>query len=183
MTLVPERGPSRLIAAHSAVGDPARVAAMVIAVGGVVAIGGAWFAQYGLGLAPCSLCFEQRPPYYIAVPLGLLVALAAPRLPAWTSRAACVGLGLLMIWGGSIAAYHAGVEWHWWAGPDVCADGAAAPTTSAAELMTRLQTNPVVPCDVPSVVVLGLSMAGWNVLFSGGLALVALIGAVAPKRP
>jgi len=35
---------------------------------------------------------------------------------------------------------------------------------------------------VPAVVVLGLSMAGWNVLFSGGLALVALIGAVAPKR-
>ncbi len=175
-------GLSRFFTSGALARDPARAAAIVIAIGGIVAICGAWFAQYGLGLAPCSLCYAQRPPYYVAVPLGLLVAVTSARLPSWVSRTGCVGLGLAMIWGGSIAAYHAGVEWHWWAGPDVCADGAAVPMTSAADLMARLATNPVVPCDVPAVVILGLSMAGWNVLFSGGLALVALYGAVAPKR-
>lgn len=182
MTIVPDRGLSELFVSLSAVRDPARVAAVAIAIGGVVAIGGAWFAQYGLGLAPCSLCYAQRPPYYAAVPLGLLLAVTAARFPAWAGRAGCVALGLLMVWGGSIVAYHAGAEWHWWAGPDVCADGAAAPLTSATELLARLQANPLVPCDVPAMVILGLPMAGWNVLLSGGLALVALIGAVAPNR-
>jgi disulfide bond formation protein DsbB len=162
--------------------DPARIVATVVAVGGIAAICGAWFAQYVLRLEPCSLCYAQRTPYYIAIPMGLLLAATSARLPPWASRAGCAGLGLLMIWGGSVAAYHAGVEWHWWAGPGVCVGEAGAPPVSAADLLARLQANPVVPCDVPALVVLGLSMAGWNVLFSLGLAVVALIGAVSSSR-
>jgi disulfide bond formation protein DsbB len=40
-------------------------------------IAGAWFFQLVLGIVPCPLCLEQRYAYYLAIPLGLLIALAA----------------------------------------------------------------------------------------------------------
>ena len=42
-------------------------------------IAGAWFFELVLKLKPCPLCLEQRWAYYIGVPLGLVVALAAWR--------------------------------------------------------------------------------------------------------
>ena len=43
------------------------------------ALCGAWYFQYQLGYAPCPLCYQQRIPYYFAIPLGLV--LAAQRMP------------------------------------------------------------------------------------------------------
>lgn len=162
--------------------DPLRTVAILLAAAGIGAITSAWFAQFVLELAPCSLCFAQRTPYYIAVPLAVMVIAAADRFPLWVSRVAVVALAALMVWGGIVAAYHAGVEWHWWAGPDVCADGLSKTPTSAIDLLKQLQSNPVVPCDVPALVILGLSMAGWNALLSAGLAITAVFGVVVSMR-
>src|SRR5215467_11435921 len=79
---------------------PIAAAAMIIALGGAATILGAWFFQYGLGLKPCPLCLEQRYSYYFAIPLAALVAIAAG-----------------MLWNAGLGAYHAGVEWKLWAGP------------------------------------------------------------------
>ena len=38
---------------------------------------GAWFFQYVLKLPPCPLCLEQRIPFYVVIPLSLLIAIAA----------------------------------------------------------------------------------------------------------
>src|ERR1700728_3307571 len=94
---------------------PAAFAALAIAVGGVATILGASFSQYVLGLKPCPLCLEQRIPYYVAIPLALIVAIAAARrAPRGVVNG---GLGLLavaMLIGAGLGVYHAGVEWKWW---------------------------------------------------------------------
>src|SRR5215475_3140857 len=54
---------------------PIAAAAVIVVVGGIATIMGAWFFQYGLGLKPCPLCLEQRYPYYFAIPLAVLVIL------------------------------------------------------------------------------------------------------------
>ena len=45
-------------------------------------------------------------------------------------------------------------------------------TMSPQDLMTRLQSAPVVRCDEVAWRFLGLSMAAWNAVFSAGLAVV-----------
>ena len=53
-----------------------------------------------------------------------------------------------------------------------------------AELMARLNAAPVVRCDQPAFVFLGLSMAGWNALASAALAAVWAMSFEAPRaRP
>ena len=59
--------------------EPAAVAALAIAAIGAAAIAGAWFFELVIKLKPCPMCLEQRVPYYIGIPLALVVAVAAWR--------------------------------------------------------------------------------------------------------
>src|SRR5215470_9678892 len=101
--------------------SPAVGSALTVAAGGAATILGAWFFQYVLHYLPCPLCFEQRKPYYIAIPLALIVALAAAR--SAPRRLVIGGLGLLaliMLVSAGLGVYHAGIEWQFWAGPADC---------------------------------------------------------------
>lgn len=67
-----------------------------------------------------------------------------------------------------IAFFHTGVEQHWWAGLETCSGGGSEPQT-LEELRQQLFTAPAARCDTPAFVFMGLSMAGWNVLYCLGL--------------
>jgi disulfide bond formation protein DsbB len=161
---------------------PIAAAAIAIAVGGAVTILGAWFFQYGLGLKPCPLCLEQRYPYYFAIPLAAMVMLGES---VGSSRKVLLGALVViaagMLWNAGLGAYHAGVEWKWWAGPQDCS-GALEGLGSATDLMERIQLSNVVRCDEAAWRFLGLSLAGYNVLISLALAAVAAWGALAGWR-
>src|SRR3954451_2670961 len=106
--------------------NPAVAAALPVALVGAVTIAGAWFFELVLKLKPCPLCLEQRVPYYIGIPLALVVALAAWRkAPRGIVIAGLVALALLMLWSAYLGAFHAGVEWKFWAGPAECSGPAA----------------------------------------------------------
>jgi disulfide bond formation protein DsbB len=160
---------------------PAVAAAVAVAVAGAATILGAWFFQYGLGLPPCPLCLEQRIPYYVAIPLAVIVAVGA----AWKAPRLIVagGLALIaaaMLIGAALAVYHSGIEWKWWAGPQDCS-GPLAPLGSR-NLLEQLQSINVVRCDEAAWRFLGLSLAGYNALISLALAAIAAWGLAADMR-
>jgi disulfide bond formation protein DsbB len=156
--------------------NPAVAAALIVAAVGAAAIGGAWFFEFVLKYQPCPLCLEQRVPYYIGIPLALIVALAAWR---GAPRALVIGglivLAALMLWTCKIAVFHAGVEWKLWAGPPDCSG--AATLGPAGGLLDRLKDIIVVRCDEAAWRFLGSSLAGYNAVVSAALAVVALLGA------
>jgi disulfide bond formation protein DsbB len=152
--------------------------AVAIAGVGAATLLGAWYFQFGLGLAPCPLCLEQRWPYYLAVPVAALLAVGAARsAPRGMLVAGFAAVALLMLWGAGLGFYHAGAEWKWWAGPQDCA-GSGAPSGGAGDLLRRMQTTRVVRCDEAAWrdPVLDLSLAGWNVLISLALLCAAVLG-------
>ena len=83
-----------------------------------------------------------------------------------------------MLWNTGLSAYHAGVEWKFWQGPTDCS-GPIDKFGSVRDMMNQLQRISLVRCDEVSWRFLGLSLAGWNVLVSLGLAAVAAWGALA----
>ncbi|MBN8530266.1 MAG: disulfide bond formation protein B [Alphaproteobacteria bacterium] len=143
------------------------VAAAIIFIASVLALGGALVSQYGFGLRPCHLCLWQRVPYAVT----LLLAVVAWTLRANTSRAGLVAwlCTIVFVAGGILASYHAAVEWRLIAGPDGCT-GEITPGMSLEDLQARINGAAAVRCDEPALVVLGLSMAGWNAVLSFGLA-------------
>jgi disulfide bond formation protein DsbB len=58
------------------------------------ALCGAWYFQYQLGYVPCPLCYQQRIPYYFAIPLGLV---CSRRSRYTAATGACPALGLYLL--------------------------------------------------------------------------------------
>jgi disulfide bond formation protein DsbB len=135
--------------------------ALVIATGVILTALG---FEYLGGYAPCPLCLMERYAYYAGIPmLFAAMALAAerPRIAALIFFA--VALGFLANAG--LGVYHAGVEWHFWPGPDTCATAQALPATPS-DLLKGLDEARVVRCDEATWRLFGLSFAGWNALIS-----------------
>lgn len=134
-------------------------------------LGAAYTLQYGFDFHPCHLCLLQRYPYMAVIALGLAGSflLKKPAALPWIiglialSYAVAAGLGF----------YHTGVEYGIFTGPTDCTDQ-TSDTTSLEALRASIMEAPLVSCNQPSVIFLGLSLAFWNALLATGLALDAL---------
>lgn len=117
-------------------------------------LGGAYLSQYGFGLYPCEMCWWQRYPHFAALALALLALAAAPRR-LWLALAA-----LAILASGLIGAFHAGVEYGWWEGLTTCA------STASGGGLDAIMNAPLVRCDAVQWSLFGISLAGFNFLFS-----------------
>jgi disulfide bond formation protein DsbB len=156
---------------------PLATISFTIAAVAAATLAGAWFFELVLGYRPCPLCLDQRVPYYIAVPAGLALGLLA-RDPkrAGFARWGLVALGLVLAYGSAFGVYHAGIEWGWWKGPATCSGTLRPP----GDILSSLQNLQFVPCDRAAWTFLGISLAGYNALIAGALAVLAFLGA---RRP
>ena len=162
--------------------NPALIAALAVTIIAAATLAGAWFFQLVLDIRPCPLCLEQRYAYYLAVPLGALVAFAAMRsAPRPLLLAGLAILALGAFGNAGLGTYHAGVEWGFWQGPTDCT-GPVGNLGSAGNLLERLDTVKVVRCDEVQWKFLGLSLAGYNVLISLAMAAIAAWGMVRTSR-
>ena len=153
--------------------NPALTAALAVTVIAAATLAGAWFFQLVLDIQPCPLCLEQRYAYYLAVPLGALVALAAAKdAPRGVVMAGLALLALATLANAGLGTYHAGVEWGFWKGPTECT-GPLVDLGKAGNLLQRLDTVKVIRCDEVQWRFLGLSLAGYNVLISLLMAAIA----------
>lgn len=160
-----------------------RTAAVAVALIGAATLAGAWFFQLVLDLQPCHLCLQQRYAYYVVVPLGALLALAAGRgLSRGVLIAGLIVVALAMLANAVLGGYHAGVEWGWWPGPSTCT-GPIKDFGSAGSLLAQLDKVKVVQCDTVQWRFLGLSLAGYNVLISLMMAAIALRGVRTLQSP
>ena len=142
-----------------------RLANALVLVGSAGLLGGALAFQYLGHLAPCEMCLWQRWPHVAALVLGLV---------AWAfgSRRGVVALAAVAVLvSAAIGYYHAGVEYHWWAGPQACTAPAFAAGT---DFITAALASPMIRCDAAAWTLFGVSMAGYNALISTGIGGTAL---------
>jgi disulfide bond formation protein DsbB len=134
----------------------------------LVLLVGAWAFQYLGGLAPCEMCIWQRWPHAAAIWLGLaggaLILLGAIPRRAAPILAALAILALAV--SGAIGVFHAGVEWKFWPGPPACTGFGYVPGQDNGAFQ-------IVRCDEAQWRLLGISLAGYNAVFSLALAAVA----------
>jgi disulfide bond formation protein DsbB len=162
--------------------NPALAAALAITAIAAATLAGAWFFQLVLDIRPCPLCLEQRYAYYLAVPLGALLAwAAAKRAPRAVLVAGLAALALAALANAWLGAYHAGVEWGFWQGPTECS-GSVLDLGKAGSLFDNLDKVRVIRCDEVQWRFLGLSLAGYNVLISLSMAALAAWGIVRLAR-
>ena len=145
-----------------------RVFAGFVLAASAAVLGAALYSQYFGGLAPCELCLLQRGPWAAAITIAIVALfVGTPRSLPWVA----LGLGLVFLVSSGFAFYHLGVEQHWFAGPSACTSGSAAPAT-LEEMRQRILQAQVVRCDEPQWSLIGVSLAGWNLLASIAMAVI-----------
>jgi disulfide bond formation protein DsbB len=150
--------------------EPSR-ACLLLALASAAILFGALGLQYLAGLPPCPLCIWQRWPYVALIVLGGVGWRAWPR--------AMLGLAtLVLLVGAGLAAYHVGIEEGWWALPASCVAGGDA---ESIEDLKRLLAEAPPACDQVSFI-LGLTLAGWNLVASLLLALFTCAAALGVSR-
>ncbi len=146
-----------------------RPAALVLLGSGGLLLGALAF-QYIGKMPPCALCYWQRYGHIAALAIAWL---ALWPLPPAIRRGVLTIAGLALLVTAGIAAYHVGVEWKWWPGPQTCTPGTSFGGT-LDDLKRRIMGTPMVRCDSIPWSMLGLSMAGWN----GVVSLLLGVGAL-----
>ena len=159
--------------------DPTRRVPLAIVLAGVAAIVLAYTAQYGFDLEPCALCLYQRGPYALAAGLAGICLLKpyTPRREAFI----VVLCGIVFLGGAAIAAYHVGVEQHWWVSAAACGGGPVE-SMGVEQLKSLLTQKAPKSCDQVDWTFLGISMATYNVFASMALAAACIAGARMIRR-
>lgn len=149
-------------------GDRSLSAARLIAILLPAALlGGALGSQYLGGLFPCEMCMWQRWPHLGAILAAMAAIVLRANRPA--SAAFTLLAALAIATSGAIGVFHAGVEYHWWEGFTTC----TAPVPADGDMLAAIMNAPLIRCDQAQWTLLGISLAGFNALFSlAGAALI-----------
>ena len=131
---------------------------------------GAWFFQYGLGYAPCTMCYWQRHAHKIVLGVSALTLIYS-RVQTGGGRltAPLNILIVLALLGSAITAlWHVGVEQGMLEGPKACAAGNVTVGGMSGQDLIDSFSKKIKPPACSDIVwsFLGLSMAGWNAVFS-----------------
>ena len=132
---------------------------LLATLGSVALLGGAFAFQYIGGLAPCQLCLWQRWPHAAAILIGVVALTTGWRGLAWLGALAALATA-------AIGLFHVGVELKWWEGLASCTAGSIEGISTADLLDPTKDVAAVVRCDAIAWQMLGISMAGWNVILS-----------------
>ena len=145
----------------------ARLLALLVPAG---LLGGALFSQYVGGLYPCEMCYWQRWPHLAAIGAALIAITLRRNAPMSATFTALAALALAT--SGAIGVFHAGVEYKLWEGLTTCSTTAPA----GGDMLAAIMDAPLIRCDQPQWTLAGISLAGFNAIFSlGGAALIFVL--------
>lgn len=144
---------------------PSRAYAAIAGLGSAALLAGAFAFEHLGGLAPCALCIWQRWPHAAAVVImGFALLMPSRWLMILGALAALTTAG--------VGGFHMGVEYGWWEGLQSCSGGSISGISVDDLLNPNAAVAAPVRCDAVAWSLFGLSMAGWNMVISLGLAAI-----------
>lgn len=151
--------------------DGLRTARLIALLLPLALMAGALGSQFIGHLVPCEMCVWQRWPHVAAIAVALLAFVVRPRP---VTMLFVLFAGVLIALSGAIGVFHAGVEYHWWQGITACTTDLKA--GNPMDILNEALRKPLVRCDVAQWSLFGISLAGFNAIFSlaGAVAIFAL---------
>ncbi len=167
--------------AQRSVAQPSFPALAIAALGFGLLVGAYGFEYLG-GIRPCPLCLEQRTPWMILIVLGGgIFGAHAARAPGRVVLGLFAVTALVALYGAYLGGYHAGIEYGFWPGPADCSGGGVKLPTEGG-VFDSISSSEIVRCNVVAWSMLGISLAGFNFLFSLVAVALAVMGAMREAR-
>ena len=133
-----------------------------------VTIISALIIQYWLGHEPCKLCFYERIPYFLSIPLLIKILFFKKY-----EKISLLILSFVFVSSTTLAFYHYGIEQGFFSESLACKVEDLSKILSKEQLVEQLKQNSV-SCKNVSFKILGLSLATINTIFSLFLSVIFL---------
>ena len=140
---------------------------------------GALGFEYIGGYLPCPLCLQQRYAYYLAIPALFLALILLSSDNDDPAKIIFFLASLVFFANAAFGVYHAGAEWGYWDAPSTCGSGTPKDLGSGGSLLGAIKAVNEPDCGKPAIVILGLSLAGWNAVACVILTIASLKAAFA----
>ncbi|PCI56103.1 MAG: disulfide bond formation protein B [Alphaproteobacteria bacterium] len=150
----------------------------LIALISFASLAAAFIAEGLLELEPCILCIYQRYPFALGLLLGLIgLALRNNKSVAVALLGIC---SINFLLNSLIAAYHTGVEQHWWKSAVEGCSVVFLDNSHTKSILENIMSAPMGDCSkIPwQDPILGLSMANYNIALCFGLFIFCIVSAV-----
>ncbi|WP_417317498.1 disulfide bond formation protein B [Emcibacter sp.] len=136
-------------------------------------LAGAYSFEHFGNMVPCDLCWTQRYAHMGIISLGLFLIILH-QLVNVPAKILDFLLVPALFAAAGVGAYHAGVEYKWWQGPADCTAQSIGGNFDPDQFLQSLQSAPIVSCDEVVWELFGISMAGYNFLFTLAMGLLVL---------
>ena len=130
----------------------------------------AFYLEYFQNALPCDLCITQRWFHALIISYSLTIILILKKKIV-SNKLVLLGLSITWVASSIAGLYHFGIEMNFWKGPDECSSN----IDFSKDLLTYLLNKSPIKCDEIMFKILGLSLAGWNVLISFTMFLIMSI--------
>jgi len=144
---------------------------LVLLLASAVALISAYTAEYGFDLKPCALCLYERIPYAIVAIIAGIAIFFANKKPQ-IAKILSIICALVMLFEFGLSVYHVGIEQGFFEETTACSAGEVN-ATDINSLRESIFKQEIVSCKEE---LFGVSMAGWNVLYSLGLTCFVFMG-------
>lgn len=138
----------------------------------------AYAFEHFMDIKPCILCLYQRYIFMIIGSISLICLFLADRPVALYAPYTLTAIFFAMM---CLAGYQVAIENHWIATPSLCASN-LAPANSIEELKDSLMATDHVPCDKVQWSIFGISMAGFNVMYSAAMAFLSYMAGYSYRK-
>lgn len=135
----------------------------------LVATVAAFVLEYGFGVKPCEMCWWQRYAHWTIGGFAALGWLALRGGLRGFEKLALVGAATSAGVGLGIAGWQYFAQHGWLPWPPSCVGDPDTILAGVGQLLEVLNNTSVVPCDKETFTLLGLSLAGWNILLMLGV--------------
>ena len=114
-----------------------------------------------LGFKPCIFCLYQRAPYALLI----LCSSAAIAFPKWQERAFKLTM-LIVLSSIALSSYHSAIEMGIVTPPSACRTAIDYGAMSIEQIKNHVNQDQLGDCSKPALKILGISMAGWNLILN-----------------
>lgn len=140
-----------------------------IGLAAAAALASVYIAEYVFGILPCKLCYYQR---WIFV--GILFLCMSALHSKFPKELGVKIATILLFVSICVSITHLGVENGWWKLDLSCTGNLHSKTDDIEEFKNMIMAKDNIPCDVVSFSFMGLTLAGWNFIYSSLLFMLSL---------
>ena len=131
-----------------------------------------FWIEYIENIKPCQLCLYQRLPYYVLIPLSMIIIFIKSLKRVFFIS---IVISIILLISIFLATYHSGIEKNIWSNLAGCSNHTNIDSNNLDDLRKKILDIPLIRCDKVTWNIYLFSLTNLNLILSAALFIISLL--------